>query len=230
MLTLQATKRGLKEKVENLRLAGKVPAVFYGPKEKSTPITVPAVAFKKVWNQAGESSVIQLLCDGVGLDVLIHDIDLDPIRDEPRHVDFYVIEKGKKVRVHTPIEFTGVSLAVKDLGGTLVKVLHDLEIEAMPKDLPHVINVDISTLVDFNSKIQAKDIVLPKGVNLLTKADEVVASVAEAYKEEEVVAPVDLSAIEVEKKGKEAKEETVGETQAEKGTVAADKPAKKETK
>ena len=94
------------------------------------------------------------------------------------------------------------------MGGTLVKVLHEVEIEAMAKDLPHNIEVDISTLVDFDSKIHAGEIKLPSGVTLKTDAEEVVALVAEA-KEEEVEAPseIDMSAIEVtDKKGKKDEE------------------------
>jgi large subunit ribosomal protein L25 len=143
-------------------------------------------------------------------EVLIQDIDLDPVTDNVRHADFYVIEKGKKVTVHIPLEFAGVSPAVKDLGGILVKVLHELEIEAMPKDLPHNLSVDISKLATFEDRILAKDVTLPAGVTLLTKPEEVVASVSEAVEEVVEVAPVDLTAIEVEKKGKEVKEGEVG--------------------
>jgi large subunit ribosomal protein L25 len=125
----------------------------------------------------------------------------------PRHADFYVIEKGAKVKVDVQLVFDGVSPAVKDLGGILVKVLREVEIEAGAKDLPHELRVDISTLVDLKSVIHAKDLALPTGVTLITKADEIVASIAEAKEEvEEAPTAVDMSAIEVEKKGKEAKE------------------------
>ena len=100
----------------------------------------------KSWKQAGESSVIHLTGKDIDHEVLIQDIDLDPVTDNVRHADFYVIEKGKKVTVRVPLEFTGVAPAVKDLGGILVKVIHELEIEAMPKDLPHNLSVDISKL------------------------------------------------------------------------------------
>ena len=92
------------------------------------------------------------------------------------------------------------------MGGTLVKVMHEIEIEALPKDLPHNIKVDISSLINFDSQILAKDITLPQGVSLKIKPEEVIASVYETKEEVEEVAPVDLSSIEVQKKGKEAKE------------------------
>ncbi|MDE2188498.1 MAG: 50S ribosomal protein L25 [Patescibacteria group bacterium] len=221
MLSL-AVERRAGAKNEVLRKAGKIPAVFYGPKESSTPVAVSMVEFKKVWKKAGESSIV-ILKDGTNEhEVLIHDVDVHPVSGAVRHADFYVIEKGKKVQVHTPIVFAGISPAVKDKGGILVKVLRDLEIEAAPRDLPHEISVDISGLVELNSAIHAKDVTLPNGVSLVTKPDEIVASIAEAREEvEEAPQAIDMSAIEVESKGKEVKE----------GEATADAvPAKEEKK
>lgn len=206
MFKLKVEKRDLGENVASLRKAGLIPAVFYGPKEPSTPIKINLVDFKKAWKTAGESTVISLEGNGVDADVLIHSVDLDPVTDIAIHADFYAIEKGKKLSVDVPLEFIGVAPAVKDLGAVLVKVLHDVEIEALPKDLPHKLEVDISTLINFDSVITAKEIKLPEGVTLKVKPDEVVASVYEPKEEVIESTPVDLSAIEVEKKGKEAKE------------------------
>ncbi len=206
MFKLKVEKRDIKENLNSLRKSGKMPAVFYGPKDASTPIKLGLADFKKALKTAGESTVISLEGKDIDAEVLIHDIDLDPVTDVPIHVDFYAIEKGKKLTVDVPLEFIGVAPAVKDLGAVLVKVLHDIEIEALPKDLPHKLEVDISTLIAFDSVIMAKEIKLPEGVTLKIKADEVIASVYEPKEEVVETAPVDLSTIEVEKKGKEAKE------------------------
>lgn len=206
MLTLEIEKREKGQALEALRKSGKMPAVFYGPKEKTTPITVSQAEFIKVWKKAGESSIIELVAKGEQHDALIHDIDMHPVTGAPRHADFYVIEKGKKVEVAVPIVFDGVAPAVKDKGGILVKVMRELEIEATPKDLPRDIHVDISSLTDLESVIEAKDIKLPQGVTLRVGPEEVIAAIAEAKEEVVEEAPVDLSSIEVEKKGKEAKE------------------------
>lgn len=207
MLTLQVTKRDAKEKPEALAKAGKIPAVFYGKKEAATPISVVAVDFVKLFKKAGESSVIKLEGDGIAVEALVKDVDLHPVTNKVRHADFYVFEKGKKLKIDVPIEFVGVAPAVKDLGGILVKVLHTIEIEALPKDLPQNIEVDISSLANFDSVIHAKDVKLPEGVALVTAGLDIVASVMEPKEEvEEPTAPVDLSTIEVAKKGKEAKE------------------------
>ncbi len=140
------------------------------------------------------------------VDVLIQDVDLDPVSDIPLHADFYVFEKGKKLEVSVPLEFIGVSPAVKDLGGLLVKSLHELKISAAPEHLPHHIEVDISVLETFESQILASDVVLPAGVTLVELPTEVVASAAPAAEEVVEETPVDLSAIEVEKKGKKEEE------------------------
>lgn len=210
MFKLKVEKRDLKEGLNGLRKAGQVPAVFYGPKDPSTPIKMSLVDFKKAWKTAGESTVVSLEGNGIDADVLIHDVDLDPVTDMPIHVDFYAIEKGKKLSVDVPLEFVGIAPAVKDLGAVLVKVVHEIEIEALPKDLPHKLEVDIAGLTTFDSVLTAADIKLPAGVALKVKADEVIASVYEPKEEVVEAAPVDLSAIEVEKKGKEAKEGAEG--------------------
>ncbi|HVT74921.1 MAG TPA: 50S ribosomal protein L25 [Candidatus Paceibacterota bacterium] len=210
-ITLKVEKRDAKADVAILRKAGKIPAVFYGKKEASTPISIVSADFVKAYRQAGESTVVILKGEGIEVESLIHDIDLHPVTNKPLHADFYVFEKGKKIKVDVPLEFVGVSPAIKELGGTLIKVLHDVEIEALPKDLPHKIEIDIAGLVDFKSTIKAGDIKLPSGVELAIKVDDVVASVAEPKaEEEEPSAPIDLDAIEVEKKGKEAKEGAEG--------------------
>lgn len=219
MITLTVERRDNKTRVDNLREEGRMPAVFYGPKEKSTPISVSMTDFIKVYKKAGESSVI-ILKDGTHEhEALIHEMDVHPVTGTPRHADFYVIEKGKKVKVNIPLIFEGVSPAVKDKGAILIKVARELEVEAAPKDLPHELKIDISSLVEFSSTITAKDIKLPEGVTLVSGADEILASVAEAKEEVEEVKPIDMSTIEVTKKGKEAKE---GE-----GVVAEDKKEEK---
>jgi len=194
-----------------LRKQGIVPGVFYGPKEKSTPIKIKEGELLKLYNQAGESSIVILNDGKEEHESLIHDIQFDAVTGKPIHVDFYIIEKGKKVEVSVPLKFIGEAPAEKTLGGVLVKVMYEFEIEAMPKDLPHEIEVDISSLVDFDTQIHVKDIKLPAGVVAKADPEEVVALV-QAHKEEKLDEPatIDISSIEVEKKGKE---ETPEETQ-----------------
>jgi len=225
MLTLNVEKRSIVGKLDAVRAKNLMPAVFYGPKEASTSIAVPVKEFKKVWKKAGESSVIILKEGNNEHEALIHEVDVHPLSGEPRHADFYVIEKGKKVSVHVPLIYVGVSPAVKDKGGILVKVHREIEIEAAPRDLPHELSVDISKLVEFSDVVHAKDIILPKGVDLKINPEEVVTSISEPREEkEEAPAAIDMSAIEVEAKGKEVKE---GEAPAGATGAADAKDAKK---
>ncbi len=205
MLTLKGEERSAKTKLASIRAEGFVPAVYYGHKEKATPCVFPLNTFMKVWKEAGESSVVSLEMPKGKMNALIHEVQVDPVRGVPTHVDFYILEKGHEVEVAVPLEFVGVSAAVKDLGGVLVKVLHELEIKALPENLPHNFTVDISALATLDSQILASDIVMPKGVTLVTDGEEVVAAISVAKEEVETPA-MDISAIEVEKKGKETKE------------------------
>ena len=144
-------------------------------------------------------------------EVLIHEIDVHPLSGDIRHADFYVIEKGKKVKVSVTLIYDGISPAVKDKGAILVKVRREVEVEAAPRDLPHEIKVDISKLVEFTDVVKAKDLAIPAGVELKIGGEEVIASISEAKEEvEEAPAAIDMSAIEVEAKGKEVKEGEAG--------------------
>ncbi len=207
MLSLSVEKRDMKLNPEAIRKVGNIPAVFYGPKEANTPIILNAKEFTKTWKKAGESSVI-ILKEGTNEhEVLIHEVDIHPLSGDVRHADFYVIEKGKKVKVAVKLVYSGVSPAVKDKGAILVKVRREVEIEAAPRDLPHEIIVDISKLVEFTDVVKAKDLSIPAGVELKIGPEEVIASISEAKEEvEEAPAAIDMSAIEVEAKGKEVKE------------------------
>lgn len=206
-ITLKGEIRDPKRKLSAIRAEGFVPGVYYGHKEVATPCVFPMIAFKKVWKTAGESTVVTLEMPKGKVSALIHEVQVDPVKGQPIHVDFYALEKGQEVIVHIPLEFTGVSGAVKDLGGSLVKVLHEVEVKGQPENLPHNFVIDISPLEALDSQILAESIVLPKGITLVTHGTDVVAAIAVA-KEEPIDAPVmDLSAIEVEKKGKKEEEE-----------------------
>jgi len=205
-ITLKGEIRDPKKKLSAIRSEGFIPGVFYGHNQEATPCVFATNEFQKVWKAAGESSVVVLEMPKGKVSALITEVQVDPVKGMPIHVDFYTLEKGHEVSVKIPLEFTGVSEAVKTLGGQLVKVMHDLEVKAQPENLPHDLTVDISALAALDSQILAESIVLPKGVTLVTLGKDVVAAIAVA-KEETAEAPVmDLSAIEVEKKGKKEEE------------------------
>lgn len=207
-MDLTVEKRDSKQNPHTLRRKGLLPAVVYGRSEESTPISVDAKEFGKVFHTAGESTVISLKGLGAAKDALIHEVDFDAVSGVPLHADFYAIEKGQKVTVSIPLEFDGVSPAVKELGGVLTKIMHELEIECEPKDLPQAIHVDISALVALDSQIHVSDLTLPASAKISASPEEVVATITVIEEEkEEVAAPADLSAIEIsEERGKKEEE------------------------
>jgi large subunit ribosomal protein L25 len=209
MFKLSAKTRDISgKKVSGLRDGGEMPAVIYGGKDDTKNILVNTIEFKKVFKGAGESSIVTLDLDGKKTDTLVHEVQFNPVTDEPVHADFYIVSQDKEIEVDVPLVFEGVPPAVKELGGSLIKVLHELPISALPKNLPHDIVVDVSSLNTLDSQILVSDLKLPAGVTVTIEGDEVVASITEAGEEVvEEAAPVDLSAIEVEKKGKTEEEE-----------------------
>jgi len=203
MMSITTAPRASKE----TKKEGFIPAVYYGSQTKAESIFVDAKEFSKLLASEGSSSSVTLVT-GSGKEVaMIQDVQVHPVKGHIIHADFYVLEKGQKVHVKTPIEFTGESAAVK-AGGVLVKVMYELSVEGDPTKLPHEFIVDISALVDSHSVIHVSDIKLPSGVELYHVNDnDVVASISVAQEESAVATPVDLSAIEVEKKGKKDDEE-----------------------
>ena len=212
MLTLDYTKRNISEDASAFRKKGLLPAVFYGKKQQSTPMVVAMSDFMKVWKEAGESSVVSLKAKGVNgsIETLIHEVAVDPLSGKPIHVDFYVFEKGQKIEVPIPLQFIGVSPAVKDLGGNLLKILHEIKVSASPEHLPHALTVDISTLATFEDHILVKDLVVAKEVTILKNPDEIVASVLQQQNvEEELAKEITENVEDIEKVEKEKKEEVV---------------------
>jgi large subunit ribosomal protein L25 len=225
MFAIKAKKRDESIKVDALRKGGEIPAVFYGAGKDTTSVSISLVEFKKVWRDAGESSAVKIGLGTGSVDVLIHEVQVDPVTDEPIHVDFLAIDMKKKIKVNVPIVFEGISNAVKSGIGNLVKVLHEIEIEALPADLPHDLVADISKLETLKDQVFVSDIKIPAGVTVINNLTDVVASIIEQVEEkEEVAAPVDLSAIEVEKKGKKEEEGAEG---AETATPAKEEKTEK---
>ncbi len=204
MLTLTITPRtaGGTPEADLVRATGLMPAIVYGPKQEAMSVSVPLSEMQAILRHGGESSLITLQGMGAPISALIHDIDRDPVTSVPRHADFYAVEKGAKVTLTVPLSFVGDALAAK-VGANIVKVMHEIEVEAAADKLPHEIEVDISKLEALDDQIRVSDLVAPSGVEFITDADEIVAlAQAPAGDEPEESAVLDMSSIEVEKKGK----------------------------
>ena len=199
---ITATKRTATGKqAARLRKAGKLPGVLYGHNVDNQQLEVDERDFAKAFKQAGESTIIDVTIDGKAIPALIHEVQHHYLTDEPIHVDFYAINMTEKLKVGVPLRFVGESSAVKALGGTLVKNLGEVEVECLPADLPHAIEVDITSLNNFEDAIRVSDLKIPDRVEVITNSEEVVAAVEAPRTEEEMAAlneevKEDVSAVE----------------------------------
>ena len=202
MLNLSTQIRKKDEKSEVLRKRGKLIAILYGPEIKNKLLKLDYRSFEKIFAEAGFSSLISIEVEGVRekVPVLIHEVQRDPLTEKFLHVDFYQPKLKEKIEAKIPLVFEGESRAVKDLEGTLIKNIQELEIKALPKDLPREIRVSVESLKTFEDNILIKDLKLPKEIEILKKPDEVIASVlAPERVEEELQKPIEEKVEKVEK-------------------------------
>ena len=185
MLKLEAKIRQEKgKKVKKLRKEGILPAVLYGPSLKPMNLEVDKKEFEKIYEKAGESSLISLEVKGKEYPVLIHQIQRDPIKEEILHVDFYHPSAKKKVEARVPLVFEGVAPAVKELGGTLIKNLSEVHLKGLAKNLPREIKINLGKLKNFEDLITVADLKLPPGVEVKERKEEIIAHVLPPEKEE----------------------------------------------
>ena len=191
--------------VKVMRKEGLIPAELYGHGLKNMHLAVPAKEFGKLYKQAGANTVVNLAIGSEKRPALIHDVVRNYLSNEIEHIDFYQVRMDEEIKAKIPFVFIGESSAVKEKGGILNKSMYEIEVEALPGDLPHSFEVNIAALDDLNKSIYVKDLKFPKGVKVTVGPDTVIATVTPPLAEEEVVAaPVDVSAIKVETEEKKA--------------------------
>ncbi len=232
MLSLSAKIRKTRgKKVKTLLKKGVLPGVLYGPKIKGENLEVDLKEFEKVHQEAGESTLISLEIDKKKYLVLIHDLKLNPLTDKFIHVDFYQPSLEKEIEIKIPIILEGVPEAVKNLGGTLIKNISEVEVRALPQNLPKEIKVNIEGLKTFEDHILIKDLKVAEKVKILRNPGEIVAQVTPPEKvEEELEKPIEEKVEEVEKIEKEKKKEAVEEGKEEKKPAVAEGALSKEEK
>ncbi|MFZ5391468.1 MAG: 50S ribosomal protein L25 [Patescibacteria group bacterium] len=188
MTKLSVSSREVKGKaVSKIRQQGQVPGVVYGHGVGSLAVAVDKLAFDKVYRQVGASSLFDLVVDNKEpVKALVKEVQTHPTSGQVNHVDFHQIRMDEKLNVEVPIKFVGEPRAVKELGGILVKNTNQIEVQCLPKDLVHEIEVDISGLAEFNKGLLVKDIKLPTGLKLISGGDEVLAVVTEPRSESEL--------------------------------------------
>ncbi len=202
--------------MRTLRREGLVPAELYGHGLKNLHLSVVGKDFNKVLKEAGTTTVVTLVLGTEKKSAIIHDVRRNYLSNEIEHVDFYQVRMDEKMKAKVVLEFVGVAPAVKEKGAVVNKSMSEIEIEALPKDLPHSLIVDLSVLDDINKTIYVRDIAVPKGVEFLTDVDTAVASATPQAAEEVVeAAPIDVADVKVESEEKAAERAAGKETKAE---------------
>jgi large subunit ribosomal protein L25 len=172
-------------KAKKIRKNGFVPAVIYGAGAQSQSVKVKEADFKRVFNLAGESHLIDLAVDNKpSAKVIIKDIQKDFLKDNVIHIDFYQVDMKEQITTEIPLNFIGESKAVKELGGTLIKSIDSINVKCLPGDLVDKIDVDLSGLNNFHDFIRLNDLKMPQGMELVSHSDEIVVSIAPPVKEE----------------------------------------------
>jgi large subunit ribosomal protein L25 len=198
-IVLNAQKRSTDTPAKVLVSQGLIPGICYGSGKENIAIQADYQDFRKVYKQAGENTIVELNVDGEKHKVLIHELQIDPLYNTARHVDFLLVNMKEKVDTSVPVVIVGEAPAVKEQGGTLNLVLQEIEVRCLPGDIPHEFNVDVTTLVDFHSAIHVSDLVVPKDVELLTEPEVTIVNVvAPSTEEESTLTPEELEKAAIE--------------------------------
>jgi large subunit ribosomal protein L25 len=174
------------KKVDKLRKENLIPAVMYGHKIAAQNLLVNYLDFSRVYDRAGESALIELETGDKKVNVLVHDIQTDPMSGKFTHVDFFQVNMKEEVETEIPLEFIGESPAVKEMGGVLIKSLDAIPVKCLPADLPEKYEIDLAKLATFEDVIAVKDLEVSDKIEILIDGETIVASVQEPRTQEEL--------------------------------------------
>jgi large subunit ribosomal protein L25 len=208
--TLAAESREvLGKKVAGMRRGGRLPAVVFGHGTESLPVSVDTHDFELLRRRIAGSTLVDLSVDGgKAAPILIHGVQISPITRRPLHVELFLVRMTEEITMDIPIVTVGVAPAVEGLGGTLLQALESVKVRALPADLPERFEISVDGLVEFESMIHVRDLVVPADVTLLTDGDEMIARVMPPRVE--VVEVVEVSAVE----GAEAASDAAADAEA----------------
>jgi large subunit ribosomal protein L25 len=213
MYELKVQKRDVFGKRTNsLKKQGFIPAELYGHGIENVHLSVSSDEFNRVYKDAGESSVINVNINGDIRPVFVRSVQTDSVTDKTLSVDFYQIKMDEKITTHVPIELLGEPPVVKDLGGIIVLSMEEVEVRALPMDIPKNIVVDVSGLAEFDQSIYIKD--LPKSDKFEFSVDPetvIVSVTAPREEEKEVVEEITPEEVKVEGEEKRAEKEKESE-------------------
>lgn len=201
------------KKLRQERNAGKIPGVLYGRELESKIVSVDNLVFSKVYHKAGHSGLVELTVgDTKPVNVLIQDVQTDYL-GRPLHIDFYQVKMDEAIRTEVPLKLVGDAPGAFNLGGSLVQVLEEVEVEALPANLPSHIDIDVAVLEELEASLSVADITVPDKVKILTDEHEMVCKIEPPRSEEEMAELDAEMGEEVAPEGEEAEAEveTTGE-------------------
>ncbi|SFF03484.1 LSU ribosomal protein L25P [Alteribacillus iranensis] len=164
-----------RSETRSLRLQGYVPAVLYGKETKSTPVAVPSIEFIKTLREVGRNGIIELEVSGKKHKVIVHDMQVDPIKDHLVHIDFFEVDLKSEMEAEVAVNLVGESPGEKD-GGVLSPLLYNVTVSALPADIPEEITVDISDL-QIGDSIQVADLSSGEGYKITNEPEETVVTI-----------------------------------------------------
>ena len=206
-LTVQKREK-LGKASKGLLKQGLIPAEIYGHGFKNEHLAVSGKEFLKVFKEAGENTIVDLKVGSEKWPALIYEVQNGRTSGDVTHIDFYRVTMTEKITTKVPLEFIGEAPAVREKLGILNKSMDEIEVEALPADLPHRIEVDLGLLIDLTSNIHVKDLKISPKVKILVDPETVVATIV-AVKEEEIVkGPADVSEVKVESEEKKAERDS----------------------
>lgn len=205
-----ATRDILGKKVRFLRRQGLTPANLYGHNIKSTALQVDTIQLKHTLAKAGKSSLVALKVDSAKRPkmVVIRDIQREPLTGGLLHVDLYQIKMEEKIKIKVSLLFVGEAPAIRDRGGILVQNMNSVEVECLPANMPHNIEVDLSVLQELDQAVHVKDLSVDEDVTILTDLEQSIIQITRSKVEVEIAE--ELVAAEAE-----AEEVAAGEEKAE---------------
>jgi large subunit ribosomal protein L25 len=206
-LILRAEPRSVHgKKVRRLRREGLVPGVVYGPVVEGTvSVSVERREFERFFNQNGHSTIVTLEWEGGSQPVLVREVQLDPVTRNPLHVDFFAPNMRVVLRANIPVVLHNLG----DHEGVLQQLLNEVEVEALPADLPHQVDADASVLNAVGDALHVSDLTVEGNVTIITPAEDMIASlVAEAAEEAAEAAEAEEAEGEEVAEGEEAAEAT----------------------
>lgn len=171
------TEKG-KSGVNKVRARGLCPGVVYGPGTEAMHVSVDPKVFLKLVSTAGENALIDLsVTGGEGAKkVIVREIQYNPLKHLPIHVDFYLVNLERTIEIRVPLELVGIPAPVAQKAGTLTQAVHELHVECLPMSIPASIVADVSALL-LGHSLHVRDLVVPDGVTILDSPDQTVAAV-----------------------------------------------------